>query len=473
MKSETFTPPKQEHVTQFGITYDSSVHGFEGYVQSGYPNFIYPQNKNFQDAMKSLGVAQSQDQAGSALGAFWSPNSIDPRNMTRSYARSAYYDNFVTRENLHVYTSRHVTKLITEEDGEEREEGIKICGVEYVKPGDATKYVAKAEKEVIVSAGTVHTPQILQLSGIGQKSLLEKLGIPLLVELPGVGQNFQDHPVVTMSLKLENVEHSVIDLGMNATWDAESKELFYSSREGPWTAGSPNSVAFLPLSTYTNQTERLLGAYTIQEPGQYLRSDSEPAVTAGFQEQRQILLNRLAGTNTAAMEFIWLSGANRRFQMPFSISVTHPFSRGFIEINSTDPLVPPIVDLRTGSNPVDLDLFTEAFRFNRRLIQTPAIQELIPTELAPGPQLQADEELRGFSKAGVSTGFHPCGTSAMQPREIGGVVDHNLLVYGTKNLRIVDASIIPLIPGSHLSSTVYAIGEKVKILFFLSSFRYF
>ena len=85
--------------------------------------------ENFQDAMQSLGVSQSQDQAGNAIGVFWSPNTIDPKNMTRSYSRSAYYDNFVTRQNLHVYTSRQVTKLITE-DGEESGKRIKISGVE-------------------------------------------------------------------------------------------------------------------------------------------------------------------------------------------------------------------------------------------------------------------------------------------------------------------------------------------------------
>jgi len=80
--------------------------------------------------MQSLGVKQSQDQAGSALGVFWSPNTIDPKNMTRSYSRSAYYDNFITRQNLHVYTSRQVTKLITEDGDEENGKGIKIRGVE-------------------------------------------------------------------------------------------------------------------------------------------------------------------------------------------------------------------------------------------------------------------------------------------------------------------------------------------------------
>jgi len=96
----------------------------------GRATILITRAENFQDAMQSLGVKQSQDQAGSALGVFWSPNTIDPKNMTRSYSRSAYYDNFVTRQNLHVYTSRQVTKLITEDGDEENGKGIKIRGVE-------------------------------------------------------------------------------------------------------------------------------------------------------------------------------------------------------------------------------------------------------------------------------------------------------------------------------------------------------
>lgn len=221
-------------------------------------------------------------------------------------------------------------------------------------------------------------------------------------------------------------------------------------------------MAFLPISTWTNSSSALLASYASQTAGQYLRDGSDPAVTAGHAAQRKVMLKHLATNKTAAMEFIWQSGSSRRFQMPFAISVQHPFSRGHIEINSTDPLASPIVDLRTGSNPVDLDLFIEAFRYNRRVVQTPAIQELAPTELTPGILLQSDEELREFAKSTLSTMFHPIGTSAMQPRELGGVVNNRLQVYGTTNLRIVDASIIPVIPATHMVSTTYAIAEKVS-----------
>lgn len=113
---------------------------------------------------------------------------------------------------------------------------------------------------------------------------------------------------------------------------------------------------------------------------------------------------------------------------------------------------------------MDIDLLIEALKFSRRVVQTPAIQELAPTELAPGPMIQSDDQLRAFIKENLSIMFHPAGTAAMQPREIGGGVDCRLKVYGTTNLRIVDASIMPLIPATHLSATVYAIVEKVPIL---------
>ena len=139
------------------------------------------ETENFQDAMRSLGIAQSADQAGSALGAFWSPNSLDPRNQTRSSARSAYYDGFAAdaaagaaesaraggrrgRRNLHALTGAHVTRLLTRK----RADGsVSIAGAEYSEDGGRTpaRRRVRASREYILCAGTVHDPQILQLSG--------------------------------------------------------------------------------------------------------------------------------------------------------------------------------------------------------------------------------------------------------------------------------------------------------------------
>lgn len=160
------------------------------------------------------------------------------------------------------------------------------------------------------------------------------------------------------------------------------------------------------------------------------------------------------------MEFIWLSGAARLFQMPFSFSIQHPFSRGFVEAASADAFAAPRVDLRTASNPVDVELYVAALRWGRRVVATPAIQRLAPAELQPGSAVDADADIRKYVRGAMSTMFHPAGTCAMQPRALGGVVDARLRVHGVANLRVVDASIMPLIVAAHLQTTVYAIAEK-------------
>ena len=161
---------------------------------------------------------------------------------------------------------------------------------------------------------------------------------------------------------------------------------------------------------------------------------------------------------------IWLSGANRRFQLPFSFAIQHPLSRGFVELGSRDPFAQPRVDLRTAANPVDVELYVDALRFGRRLVAAPAIQALGPRELRPGPAAASDAALRAYLRGALSTMFHPAGTCAMMPRALGGVVDPALRVHGVANLRVVDAAVFPLIPAAHLQTTVYAVAERAADL---------
>ena len=139
----------------------------------------------------------------------------------------------------------------------------------------------------------------------------------------------------------------------------------------------------------------------------------------------------------------------------------HPFSRGTCHITSSDPFQPPAIDPRWGSNPIDIQILVEALRFNREILATPEMSELEPAQFVPTVDAD-DNSLVDTIKNGIRTEFHPSGTCAMLPQDLGGVVDPHLRVYGMQNLRVVDAGVFPLIPAAHMQAPVYAVAEKVE-----------
>lgn len=144
------------------------------------------------------------------------------------------------------------------------------------------------------------------------------------------------------------------------------------------------------------------------------------------------------------------------------VALQKPFSRGVININSTDPFANPVVDYRVLSNPVDLDIFVEMIKTNRKLFTMPALVGLVPLLDNPPPSAKSDDEIKAAIMANIVPTFaHPSSTCSMLKLEHGGVVDSSLRVYGISNLSIVDGSIIPMTPATHLSSTIYAVAEKV------------
>lgn len=139
-----------------------------------------------------------------------------------------------------------------------------------------------------------------------------------------------------------------------------------------------------------------------------------------------------------------------------------PLSRGTIHINASNPTGAPIIDFRVFSNSLDIELAVEFIKFTRNWVKAPTLAKLGPVETGPGPNVTDAAALETWVHATSGpTSFHVCGTAAMMPRKLGGVVDSNLRVYGVKGLSVVDASIFPLVPSTHLSATVYAVAEKV------------
>lgn len=160
--------------------------------------------------------------------------------------------------------------------------------------------------------------------------------------------------------------------------------------------------------------------------------------------------------STAGMELLFVDGGRSVVNI-----LMHPLSRGTVSITSSDPMSHPAIDPRYFSHPYDGRALVESLRFNRKLLSSGPIQALGAVETLPGEQTTSDTDILNFIKGVTSTEFHYAGTCAMLPRGLGGVVDPELKVYGIEGLRVVDASIMPLLPSAHTQATVYAIAEKV------------
>lgn len=248
----------------------------------------------------------------------------------------------------------------------------------------------------------------------------------------------------------------------NKTFADEQLALYRTKREGAYTicGNSGNTVSFLPLPVATSGFRSIINMAKSQIVKAFYPTDVHPSIIAGYELQRQLILDLYATTDTAVLENAFNGGAS------FPLTLLKPLSRGTVLINTTDPLQPPRIDWGAFTNPVDVEIMTAAVRKQRELLATEAFMEIGPVELAPGANLTSDEQLRAaLRQQVVPTYSHLCSTCSMMKREYGGVVGPNLKVYDLDRLSVVDASIIPLIPSTHMSATVYAVAEKVRILF--------
>ncbi|OAL07417.1 GMC oxidoreductase [Phaeosphaeriaceae sp. SRC1lsM3a] len=448
-KSEKFTPAIPEIQDEYGIQDDLQYHGTTGYIQVTYSRFFWPLTKNLIRATKALGIPINDQATGNAIGGYFCPKNQDPVLVTRSSAREAYHASAVERQNYHLLTQNQVTRVITNSDNGT----VQVTGVEFATSVGAERHIVHVKKEAILAAGALHTPQLLQLSGIGDAKLLKSINVSTIIDLPAVGHNLHDH----VNVAVVNVINTTLPvnswLTSNATFAAEARKQYDIERKGPLTSPTGDFLLFMPLSTYSNASAAIAAQAAAAKASASLPSDTPAEVLKGYEAQYASLNQKLVSEDSAMLEIIWADGV-------VVLGLQHPYSRGSVKASSSNVFDAPLADVGFLRNPIDVALIREGVHWARRLTQVDGIAELSPFEVVPGSNVTSDADIENFIRGSAATLYHPAGTCKMGAKEEGGVVDGNLKVYGVEGLRVVDASVMPMLPASHTMTTVYAVAEK-------------
>lgn len=366
----------------------------------------------FAQAAEECGIPRVEDfNQGNNLGTSYFE--VNQRSGWRWNTSKAYLRPARRRKNLTILSHTVVHKLLME--------GKRCVGVQAsTRGGEVQSH--RAQKEVVLSAGAINSPKILELSGIGSAPVLKAAGIPVVHELPGVGENLQDH------LQLRSVYKVTGALTLNrlasSLWGKARIGLEYAlMRTGPM------SMAPSQLGIFAKSSD--------QEAMPNVQFHVQPLSLGAF------------GEDLHDFDAITVSVCNLR-----------PTSRGTTHVQSADPAQAPLIDPNYLSTEEDKRVAVESLRLARRIAAAPTFQRYVPDEFLPGAQVASDEDLLAAAGQIGTTIFHPVGTCAMgrNPAE-GAVVDAELRVHGLQGLRVVDASVMPTITSGNTNSPTIMIAE--------------
>ncbi len=404
--------PETSHNSRF-----SDTHGQGGEWRVEKQRLHWEVLDSFTEAAVENGIERTEDfNSGdnSGVGYF----DVNQRSGWRWNASKAFLRPAKSRSNLTIWTEAQVEKLIFEHttEGEPR------CTGARVRRGSQSVRV-EAAREVVLSAGAVNTPQILQLSGIGSAELLRSHDIDVVLDTPAVGENLQDHLQIRAVFKVRHT--STLNTLANSIFGKVKIGLEYAlKRSGPMSM-SPSQ----------------LGAFTRSDPGQ---------THANLEYHIQPLSLEAFGDPLHDFPAITVSVCN-----------LNPTSRGHIRIRSADFRDAPCITPNYLATEEDRQIAAESLRQVRQIMEQPAMARYEPEEYKPGVQYQSDEELAHLAGDIASTIFHPVGTAKMgAPEDADAVVDPRLRVRGVGGLRVVDASIMPMITSGNTNAPTLMIAEK-------------
>jgi choline dehydrogenase len=365
----------------------------------------------------SLGIPRNPDYNGeSQLGINYAQRTI--QNGRRMSAARAFLRPAMKRPNLSVVTHAHATNLVFE--------GTRAVGVRYLKGGrNGAPVEVRASREVILAGGTFNSPQLLQMSGIGAPEFLQSLGIPVRHALPGVGENLRDHYAPRFAVRVKNI----------ATINERSRGVKLAAEIAKWCLGGRSILGLSPTQVY---------CFWKSEP-HLETSDIQLTFTpASYLEGQQGQLEREPGMTAAPWQ-------------------QRPESKGYVRIKSADPFRQPEIQPRYLTEETDRRVLVAAMRLARSILMSKPLAPYYDYEDFPGPDVQTDDELLAAAKERGTTTFHPMGTCRMGPdNDPTSVVDDELRVRGMEGLRVVDASIMPMMLSANLNAGVMMLADKAS-----------
>jgi len=347
----------------------------------------------------------------------------------------------LTAQNFDVLVNTFVTRVL--KTGTQNDEPI-FRTVEFAQSAQGLRHVLTASKEVILSAGAVKSPHLLMLSGIGRPEDLSSIGIETIVNLPDVGQNLQDHILLTSSFSVNSSVETFDPLLQNKTFAAAQLAQWQFNRTGELSLGTANQLG-------------------------WLRIPNDSSIYKTFEDPS-------AGPTSAHFEFI-LSDHFFSFITPspqsgnfFTIftNLISPVARGNISLNSTNPFDHPVINPNFLSNEFDIFTMRESIKAARAFMAAPAWKGWILGEVGAFASAQTDEEIEQYIRNTCSTVDHVSGTVRMGKTGTNGcgtgALNSDLTVKGTVGLRVVDASVFPFIPAAHTQAPTYIVAERAADL---------
>ncbi|KAI9662535.1 MAG: hypothetical protein M1821_008702 [Bathelium mastoideum] len=439
-------------------------HGTNGPIHTSFNDYRMPFEDDFcAAAFEVTGTKNSLVDAwsGDHLGFYSSLGAVDRTNDkgNRSYSATGYLRPNLGRPNLKVLTEALASKVLLEQNGAGNP---RATGVEFVH--DGKKHQVHAAREVVLSAGVIQSPQLLELSGIGDPQILSSVGLDCVVENESVGANFQDHVLGGMLFDCADGVVSM-DAIHGAEFQAAQQKIYDETQRGPY--GSPGMcMGFASLSSIITP-EELDNILSSVEKNSHAKTPFE-------KKQEQGIVNQLSDPTFANLQTFCIpcqldtsSGSDQvgffskppdgKNRISLLMCLEHPLSRGSVHITTSDPSKPSQIDPGYLRNEIDVRILAAGMHWLDKVSQAPVLKKSLGERIIPPAKtsLKTEDDRIKFVRNHISTQYHLIGTCSM-----GQVVDERLRVKGVHGLRVVDASVFPSHVSGNIMSSTYAVAEK-------------